>query len=521
MPGGWSRLSGLSFIEFMGYLWARKFLMLAIFTVVFSVTMAGVLTLKKTYFARGKILVQFGEEYIYNPIVGTAGQGTAFSADQMIQAEVGFITSNELKERVLNKIGLRRLYPKLAMELEMDPAKRAIIHGAALHELEKGLGAFTAPNQPLVNVTFRHNNPVVARDVLQAFIEEYQVYRREVLLDTDQGGFEAEQNSSEKSLQAVNKDLERFLARNGIGDFVAERTAMGARIALLRDQLLSAELRRQEIESALPATATKLAQTPKTVEQYTDDTSSGQLDSLRLEREQLLAKYLPTSSPVREIDARIVRMEQYMKKSGGASTGTKRIGVNTIYQSLLSSKLALETEQKSNAARISVLKSQIAKINTRQRQFQKLFPQYQRLASRAKIMETNYEQFASREQEMKTRRNLAALQSDNIRVIERPTLPVKGKSMKRPATIAAFLFAAFTAISVGLFAALLTIIKMPAPAKPEVRPAARKTGRRPSAPPFMASPPAGHQAPSYPYIQTEAFVDEEELPVLGNIPARQ
>ena len=533
--GGWAHLSEVSFIELLGHLFARKLLMFFVFILIFGGAMAGVMTLKKTYTAQGKILVQFGEEYIYNPIVGTAGQGTAFSADQMIQAEVGFITAAELKERVLKKIGLRRLYPKLALKLEQEPQKRIQIIGTALHDMTKDLGAYTAPNQPLVYVTFRHLNPQTARDVLNAFIEEYHRYRREVLIDDGENGFEAERVTSEKSLKNVNKELEHFLVKNGIGDFEAERTALSARIAILRDQLLTAQARRQEIQSALSITNTRMTETPKTVEQYTDDASSGQLAALKLEREQLLAKYLPTSSPVKEINARIARTERYLNSGTSQNTGTKRTGVNTIYQGLQTSKLSYEAEQQSNNAKITVLKSQIAKINARQRRFQNLFPEYQRLASRARIMEKNYEQFASREQELITRRNLAALKSDNIRVIEHPTLPVKGKSLKRPAAVLAFVFAMFTALCVGLYSAILSIVRAPVRIEDAVTPSPEppEEPEIPRPPKRPMPPSAQHVAPSFPYILAEdpraagaapapaGAVPPGELPVLGSIPARR
>jgi len=474
-------------------------------------------------------LVQFGEEYIYNPIVGNAGQSASFTADQMIQAEVGFITAIELKQRVLAKIGLRKIYPKLAFKLDEHPAKREEIIGTALHDMSKDLGAYTKPNQPLVYVTFRSIYPQVARDVMRAFIDEYQIYRREILLGDSGAGFEGERKSSEEALRAVNKELEHFLVRNGIGDFEAERTAMGNSIAVLRGELLTAEARRREIESALSVINAKLAQTPKVVEQFTDDTSSGQLAALKLKREQLLAKYLPQSSPVKEINARIARTERYLKSAGDTNTGTKRTGVNKLYQNLQTSKLTNEAEQQSNAAKINVLKSQIAKINARQRRFQNLFPEYQRLQSRATIMEKNYVQFAAREQELKTRRNIAQQKSNNIRVIERPTVPVKGKSMKRPAAILAFLVALFSALCAGLYASLLHFVRRPArvavaPVPGKKAPA--RARRRPT------PPPAAHVPPSFPYIQTteaspayppQSSVPprEADLPVLGHIATRR
>ncbi|PHS26463.1 MAG: hypothetical protein COA84_06030 [Robiginitomaculum sp.] len=531
--GGWAQLSEVSFVELIGQVFRRKLLMFMVFIVIFGGAMAGVMTLKKYYTAKGKVLVQFGEEYIYNPIAGNAGQSASFTADQMIQAEVGFITAVELKQRVLAKIGLRQMYPKLARKLDEDPAEREIIIGTALHEMGKDLGAYTAPNQPLVYVTFRSYYPQVARDVLRAFLDEYQTYRREILLGDAGAGFEGERESSEEALRAVNKELERFLVRNGIGDFEAERTAMGNSIAVLREELLTAEARRREIESALSVINARLAQTPKVVEQFTDDTSSGQLAALKLEREQLLAKYLPQSSPVKEIDARITRMESYLKSTGNTNTGTKRTGVNKLYQDVQTSKLTYEAEQQSNVAKISILKSQIAKINASQRRFQNLFPKFQRLQSRATIMEKNYVQFAAREQELKTRRNIAQQKSNNIRVIERPTVPVKGKSMKRPAAILAFLVAMFSALCAGLYAAILSIVRSPARMGAALAPVPEKPAapaQRPRTRP--APPPAAHVPPSFPYIQTTEAPPayppqspvpsrEAELPVLGHIATRR
>ncbi len=517
---GWARLGQTSFIEVLAQMWARKGMMALIFVVLFGLGMAGVMTLKKTYTAQGRVLVQFGEEYIYNPVIGSAGgQGAAYTADQMIQAEVGFMTAAEVKQRVLARIGLNRLYPKLAAELQSKPEKRTAIIGAAIHNMTRSLAAYTAPNQPLLTVSFRHRVPQVARDTLNAFIDEYQAYRREVLLDGGTEGFEKEREAAAAALRAVNQKLEHFLSTNGIGDFTAERAAQSTRIASLRDQLLSAQARQREIAGALASLATLMAQTPKTVEQYRDDAGAGQLAALKLQRQQMLAKYTPQSSPVRELDARIARLERFVRSGKSGSTGTRRTGINTVYQGLESQKLSLQAEQRSNAAKIAALKSQIASVRTRQLQLQKLYPQYQRLANQAKVMEESYVQFATKEQELLARRNLAALKSDNIRVIERPVLPVIGKSMKKPAALLAFVFAAFSAFCAGLLASLMAIARQGqgqgqgagrrAPAQ------APRQGTAAPPPPQWTQAAAPAAAPPRPAAGMNG-----DLPVLGHIPAQ-
>ena len=50
---------------------------------------------------------------------------------------------------------------------------------------------------------------------------------------------------------------------------------------------------------------------------------------------------------------------------------------------------------------------------------------------------------------------IAARTNDNIRIVSRAVAPTKGKSLKKPVIVLAFLFAAFTALCAGLLRMLL------------------------------------------------------------------
>ncbi len=45
---------------------------------------------------------------------------------------------------------------------------------------------------------------------------------------------------------------------------------------------------------------------------------------------------------------------------------------------------------------------------------------------------------------------IAALTNDNIRIVQRAIPPTKGKSLRKPVVVLAFLFAGFTALCAGL-----------------------------------------------------------------------
>jgi uncharacterized protein involved in exopolysaccharide biosynthesis len=447
---GWDRVASVSMLELIALLWRQLPIMMIIFVVLFALGMFGVLSLKKEYTSTGRILVQFSEDYIYNPVLGTAGQGTAYSTDQMIQAEVGLFTAVNLKERVLKKVGMREIFPKLASQYAADPSMRSEVVGKAIESMTKSLGAFTAPNQPLISVSYRNEDPEVSAEVLNAIIDEYMIYRREVLLDAGTSQYGKERKTTEDKLSEINRELALFLNKHGSGDFVAERTAAGVRYAALSDLLLAAKARRREIDAGIRAREDRLASVPKEILQYTDDSSSGELATLQIQRAQLLAKYKPGSKPVQAIDAQIRKLEAYIADGRGKSQGVTRTGINLVHQTLQSEKLTLESDAQSIAERISVLGAQIAQVRRKQAKMQQLFPEYQRLAGKASVLQAAVVQFSTREEEYQARRNLAEQASNNIRVIERPIVPFKGKSMKKPAAILAFLFAGFSALMVGL-----------------------------------------------------------------------
>lgn len=456
---GWDRVTSLSMVELVGMLWKQLPIMSIIFIALFALGMMGVLTLKKSYTANGRILVQYGEEYIYNPVIGTAGQGTAYTADQMIQAEVGFFTSVVVRERVLKQIGLRTIFPDLAVKYVGSDVDKAHTRGKALEEMGKAMGAYTAPNQPLISVSYHNKNPEVATEVLKALINEYLDYRRQVLLDSENSSYGKERLTTEKKLQQVNTQLEAFLNRNGIGDFATERAAANARLSTLSDQLLAAKARQKEIDAGIRARSERLAIVPEEVVQYTDDASSGQLAAARVKREQLLAKYKPNSKPVKAIDAEIRRLDSFIKAGKNKNLGTVRTGVNPVHQQLQSEKLNLESEAQSIAEKITVLRGQIAAVKARQQKFQKLFPQYQSIASRVDVLQSTVKDFSTREEQYQARHNLAAEASNNIRVIEWPVVPFQGKSLKKPAAILVFLFAGFTALMAGLGIVFSNLVK--------------------------------------------------------------
>src|SRR5277367_4210890 len=95
-------------------LWREWPLMLIMF-IVFALTgLAFALSLKTVYPAESSLLVRLGQEYVYQPRVGDAARGAVPESDAVIQSEVEILSSAQLKEKVIERIGIEKLFPDFA-----------------------------------------------------------------------------------------------------------------------------------------------------------------------------------------------------------------------------------------------------------------------------------------------------------------------------------------------------------------------------------------------------------------------
>ena len=213
--------------DFVALLWRERFLMLAVFAVLFVIGAAFAFSLKTTYPASSSILVRLGQEYVYEPRAGDAGRGAVPEAEQVIQAETEILASSELKQRVIDRLGLSRIYPKLADEFtEAPPGEKRIVMGKAMRAMETSLKIQTAPDTPIVRLVFEHQDAKTAALVLNTLLEEYLIFRRTVLVESNLPAMETQRQTFEERLAEADAAYEQFLTSNQIGDFVAEKAAL-------------------------------------------------------------------------------------------------------------------------------------------------------------------------------------------------------------------------------------------------------------------------------------------------------
>ncbi len=438
--------------DFVTLLWRERGLMLAVFLLILVLGLGFAFTLKKAYPASSSILIQLGQEYVYEPRAGDAARGAVPDTDSLVQSEVEILQSGQLRERTIRRIGLGQIFPSLAAKYAAAaPATKALMMSKAVDDVGKTLSVGSAPDNPVVRVSYEHDDPVMAARLVNTLLEEYLIYRRSVLIHPTSPVFERQRVMFEDQLNDADAAYQDFLATNDIGDFAAQKTAATQLIGQIEAQRYAAEITLQDRQARLAVLDGQLAQISPEVGLYRDidATASNRLAALRLQREELLGRYLPNTDTVRDIEAQIAQLEAGVTAGRTTTDGSRRIGVNPVHQTL-------QTERMQTVAEIAALQSsltayavQSAKATDQLQRLAALEPQFQALSMDRDVLQTSVRDFTVRERQDQAARQIASETNDNIRIVDRATPSTRGKSLRKVVMALALLFGLFSALCAG------------------------------------------------------------------------
>ena len=438
--------------DFVTLLWRERGLMLAVFLIIVIIGAGVAMTLKTIYPVQSSLLVRLGPEYVYTPAVGDAARGAVPEADAVMQSEVEILSSAQLKERVIQRIGLEKLFPDIGKGYDhASPDGQRLMMSKAITAMSHELKVSAAPGTPVVRLTFEHPDPVLSARALNTLLDEYLIYRRSILLDPT-APLEAQRKAFEARLAQADEAYESFLGSNNIGDFEAEKTSLNQLQASLEQQKYTTDAALKEREGRLGALQAQEGAIAPEIGLYrdVDHTAQDKLQELKLQRENLLSRYKPDAAPVRDIDAQIETLQRAIGAGGMVGDGARRVGVNPVYQTVMTDKIQLTAEIAALGHSSEALGQQIAQVTERQLRLGQLEPQYQDLTRDRDVLQGNVRDFTVKEHESQANDAIARQSNDNIAIIERAVPPTQGKSLKRPVLILAILLGAFTALCVGL-----------------------------------------------------------------------
>jgi len=435
-------------LDVIGLLFRELGLMILIFLVVFLLGAAAVLTVRKTYVAGASLYAGTGQEYVYQPRVGsTAERAAPPTPGEVAQSEAAILGSREVKLRAVRALGVETFQGG-----KPSTAPMARQEGDAIKTISESLSIGTAPQSAIISLGYESDSAATSARVLNAVIDAYLSYRRKVFQDDSTSAINTQREAFEDELSDVDGAYERFLTSNDIGDFATAKLAATTTYQTIFTDRMSVAAQLSQATRRLQTLEAQQARTPPEIalQQDLNVAAQDQILQLRTEREQLLARYQPDAQPVQDIEARIARLQSYV--GGGDAVGAKevRLGPNPVWTELETTRINAAAERDSLAARLGALDQQLATLRDRQGRLTQLESENAILSGNREVLTASIREFQQRGAENRADNDLVAGGADNVRVIERAAAPSRGSSLKVPLLALAFLFAGFTALCVGL-----------------------------------------------------------------------
>ncbi len=482
----------LDLFDVIALAWSQKGFIALIFAVIFAVGVGVSLTLlKPSYTAETRLLVLLDS----NPTPTAAGVGDAFMLDQVLQSESELLSSDAVRRLALETLGA---------DIVLGEGVGLNADGVALRELRNGFDLSREPNSSAINASFKSASADRSALILNTIIDAYLAYREQVLFETGFSGLEVRREQANTAIRRARDELESFLRANEIANFEAERGTAENLVGNLTERISQARGERDMALAGASALRERLVQIPESIELYVENGVSGVLLDRRTERASLLARYQPTAPAVQAVDREIEAIEGFIASGAAEGEGQRRTGANPVRQALESELATREADAEAQASLAAALEQQARANRVLISRLRQLEPEYTRLAQNVAAAEEAAAVVAGQEATASARRAPSLGAADAVRLIDRASPPMEGKSMKKLGLIAAFVAAAGIALFLGLIRGYwLTYVR--ATAVPRPRPVS------------SASSVAAQPAPGRPVAANDPF---DGLPVLAHVADR-
>lgn len=415
---------------------------------------------KRTYTGEGTIMVQIGDEYVYQPIAGTQAQSSLLQTpDTITLNEVALIKNSEVIDRVIGEIALRpgglsafdaRIAAKMARHPEGSTAYQ-LDYMELRKKMNDSFHVAARPKSSIIDMSFKHEDPQMAVSTLNALMDAYMAYRRAIFVDGASDIITERRQDTEDQLKANERRMASFLAGNKISDFDSEQKGASKRTEDLRATLNTLRAQTVAAERSLASIEDQLRRTPEEINLYVDDRASNRIAQAELELKQLLAKYLPTSNPVRQKQLEIQELQSLQQSNNGRATGGRRVGPNPVYQDLMRSRNTAQASADSLREREITVQQQLNSVDGKLRRMTALVPGYSDVLRERETLNARLKTYLNKEQEALINQQQAASSSENVRVIAPATYPIKGRNMRMLAFVGAAAAWGFTLFMLALF----------------------------------------------------------------------
>lgn len=429
-----SSLRDLAYIFFR-----RKWVITGVFlSTVIPVTIY-TLSLPPIYEAKSRLLVKPGRENIYVAPVGSP-EGThppiiVQRVAEIINSEIEIIKSRVLLGRVIEEIGITKLFPHMLPENSMAAhAKETIPAEAAVNQALHNLAAERVSNTDVIEVAFRSHDPDLSANFVDTLVNRYL----ERHLEVHQSGqaysfFRNQADLLEQKLKTATRKLAEFKKKYSIVSLDQRKRLTLEKYtevnAAIKDNDASIKGTQKKIDK-LREELTEISENRYLRQDQTTDppvisTLKQRLAQLELTKADLMDKYKPDNYKVVGVDRAIAKAREMLAAEEEEFHGTVSTGLSTTHQKLEGDLLLHQANLEELHSRKAELERQLVEYGQELQRLSRLEPELQALERAASINEQNYKLYITKFEESRVSDAMDAAKMVSVNVLE-PAVPPLG-----------------------------------------------------------------------------------------------
>jgi uncharacterized protein involved in exopolysaccharide biosynthesis len=398
------------------------------------------------YQAHASLLFNWGHEYMYRSEVGgDSGSWSAFRFEQIINSEMEILNSRDLKERVINSIGIDKLYPE-ALKVK---SRNITPMDIAVENFSKNLSIQSIKNSNVMYIYYLHPDSKIALHAIDLIIRLFIDKHFQVFSNSRVDFLEGMLNDSHQNLIKAQDALQTFKQMNRIFNIDEQIRLSLGHLTNLEDSLRSTKSRIDELKQRIASLEVELPQIPKNDKENDQDPqvnlAKQKLLELSLKEQDLLSKYNEDSRFITSVKQEIEQVKLFLQKLESQkkeiSRGTAKLVTNKTFWDVRLELSRLRAEQTSLQVARSNIEQQLNEANTRLMDINNKKKELGDLERDVDIQRANYTDILKKVEEARALADLERQRLSNIRIIQPPIVSFKpiGASISTKILVAAIM----------------------------------------------------------------------------------
>jgi uncharacterized protein involved in exopolysaccharide biosynthesis len=398
----------------------------------------GSFLMKPIYESQATLMVKMGREHMYRPEVGSTGPAISYDQNRIMESEIQILSSRDLTEGVLIKLGAESLYPDIAD----SPPKNMTLLEAAIEEMQQNLSFTTVKDSNVIKIKFQHPSAEASAQVVNQ-LTELLMEKHLKIFSNPQASFLAKQASVyQEKLEASQLHLQKFKRRNGLSSLKEETQLLLEQRRDLDSSLKNAQHQKQGLLSKVESLKKQIVDIPRQISLASVAERQGVIDGLktnllelRLKEQNLSTKFKDTSRLITDIRNEITTVAKFLHEQESNLTDKVTTGKNPVYQEVEIGILRTESELSSLTTQIEEIKSQVQQLDLKLSKLDQLEKELGGLQLKVDSDQSNYRMYLAKVEEAEVSERMDQLKMANLRIIQPASIPTKPVKPKKALNI--------------------------------------------------------------------------------------